>query len=71
MTDAPHDPLLHTASELRWEALKRDFVLRRHHALGARPVLTAPSVEQAVQAEEAEEAEEANQADQASADARA
>lgn len=57
MTDAPHDPLLHTASELRWEALKRDFVLRRHHALGARPVLTAPSVEQAVRAEEAEEAQ--------------
>lgn len=59
MIDAPHDPLLHTTTTLRWEALKRDFVLRRHQELGARPELTAPSVEQAVQAEEAEEAEEA------------
>lgn len=59
MIDDPNEPLLHTASMLRWEALKRDFVLRRHYALGARTKLTAPSVEQAIQAEEHEEAEEA------------
>jgi hypothetical protein len=69
MTDGPHEPSMHTASELRWEALKHDFVLRRHHALGARPVLTAPSVEQVVQAEEAGEAEAEVEAELARAEA--